>query len=646
MAKEKAEKFYLSTSITYASGEPHIGNTYEAVFVDSIARYKRLRGCDVHFLTGTDEHGQKIQRKAEESGVTPQQFVDGVTAKLRGIWDLMNVEYDDFIRTTEPRHKEVVQKIFKKLYEKGDIYKDAYEGWYCVPDESFFTDTQAGENHICPDCGRPVERASEEAYFFRLSKYQQPLLDHINSNPDFIAPESRKNEMLGFIKQGLQDFCVSRTSFTWGVPVDFAPGHVVYVWVDALSNYITALGYDPEGKSGELFEKYWPCDAHIIGKDILRFHTLYWPAMLLGLGLPLPRQVFAHPWFLMGQDKMSKSRGNTLYATELANDYGVDAVRYYLLREMPYAQDGTITRELIVTRCNADLANDIGNLASRTTAMAVKYFSGNVPSGVTADERSLELLALCAASCGKYAAAMDKLNTSAAIAAVMDFVSAANGYIDKTEPWKLGKDPSSSALLGEVLRTLCEVLRRASVMLWPVMPVAMQKLRMQLGLAEKPVWDEPSPESFTVFKGENLFPRMELPVQEEAEPVPAVPAPAPVKDKHETPEPPSEIAIDDFMKVELCVAKVLECVPVEKSDKLLKLTLDAGEAEPRTVASGIALWYKPEELVGKSVCLVKNLKPAKLRGVVSRGMILAADCGDRAVVVFAPEGLEPGAKIR
>lgn len=507
-------KFYITTAIPYASAKPHIGNTYEAVFTDAIARYHKLRGDETYMLTGMDEHGQKIQRMAEKEKISPQELVDGITGALRANWDLCDVEYDDFIRTTEPRHKAIVQKIFRKLYDQGDIYKGSYEGWYCVPDEAFYTETQIGESHVCPDCGRPVEKASEEAYFFRLSHYGDRLAEHIKKHPEFIMPDNRRNEMVeGFIKSGLSDFCVSRTSFSWGIPVDFDPGHVMYVWVDALSNYITALGYDPDGNSGEIFQKFWPCDVHIIGKDILRFHTLYWPAMLMALGVPLPRQIFAHPWFLMGQDKMSKSLGNVIYAEELCEKYGTDAVRYYLLREMPYTQDGNITRELFIARVNADLANNLGNLLSRTAAMGEKYFGGTLRRAncAAADEYTAELDSLWLDVKEKYAAAMDILHTQAAISEIFRLLDRANLYIDQTMPWVLAKDDAKKPELCRVLYALCQALQRASLLLFPIMPRAAGAMRFQLGLSDSPSWEEQPPEEYTVKKGSNLFPRIEMP---------------------------------------------------------------------------------------------------------------------------------------
>jgi methionyl-tRNA synthetase len=504
-------KFYITTAIPYASKTPHIGNTHDALLTDAVARYHKQRGKDVYFLTGTDEHGIKVEREAEKAGVPPQQYVDNVAGEIREIWDLCMVEYDDFIRTSEDRHKNIVKKMFKKLHEQGDIYKSAYEGWYCVPDEAYYTDSQVQKTekgHFCPDCGRPVEWLKEEAYFFRLSAYADKLAAHIEANPDFIQPESRRNEMVnGYIKPGLQDFCVSRTSFKWGVPVDFDSGHVMYVWVDALSNYITALGYDPDGNHDELFNKYWPCDIHFIGKDVLRFHTLYWPGMLLALGVPLPRAVYAHPWWMMGGGKLSKTDGNVLYAADLVEKYGIDCVRYYCLREMPVSRDGNITRELLVSRCNTDLANDLGNLASRSITMAEKYYLGAVsPETIPQNE----VLTLCAESKERYAEAMEKLSLQTALTEAMAPVVRANRFIDETMPWVLAKDEAKAEELRGVLYTLLETLRSASVLLYPAMPLAMGKLRVQLGLPEVPVWDEVSPEGFNVKRGENLFPRIEM----------------------------------------------------------------------------------------------------------------------------------------
>ncbi|MCL2081995.1 MAG: methionine--tRNA ligase [Oscillospiraceae bacterium] len=506
-------KYYITTAIPYASAKPHIGNTFEAVFTDAIARYRKLRGDDVFMLTGMDEHGQKIQRMAHELGITPQELVDENTRLLRANWDLCHVEYDDFIRTTDPRHKEIVKKIFKKLHDQGDIYKGSYEGWYCLPEEKFFTDSQITDSQVCPECGRGVEKASEEAYFFRLSKYSDRLARHIEQNPEFIMPDSRRNEMVNnFIKMGLQDFCVSRTSFSWGIEIDFDPAHVMYVWVDALSNYITALGYDPDGNHGRLFKRYWPCDVHVIGKDILRFHTLYWPALLMALDIPLPKQIFAHPWFLMGQDKMSKSMGNVIYAEELCSKYGTDAVRHYLLREMPYAQDGSITREQFILRCNADLSNNLGNLLSRTVTMGEKYFAGTLALSSCAgpDEYTHELDNLATEVKENYAKSMDVLSVANAMQEIFKLLDRANLYIDQTMPWALAKDEGKKAELCLVLHNLCKALQQASVLLYPIMPVAVKLLRQQLGLPETPGWKESLPDGYSVKRGPVLFPRIKL----------------------------------------------------------------------------------------------------------------------------------------
>ncbi len=611
-------KYYLTTSITYASRVPHIGNTYEAVLTDCLARHKRAQGFDVYYLTGTDEHGQKIEEQAKKDGLTPQAHVDKIAGELRRIWDFMDVSYDGFIRTTDPAHEKIVQKIFKKLYEQGDIYKSAYEGLYCVACEAFYTETQA-EGHRCPDCGAEVSPAREEAYFLKLSRYADRLMRHIEAHPDFILPESRRNEMINnFLKPGLQDLCVSRTSFSWGVPVDFDPGHVVYVWIDALSNYITALGYDPDGVSGPLYQKYWPADVHVIGKDIVRFHAIYWPIILMALDIPLPTTILGHPWLLSGDDKMSKSKGNVVYARDLVDEFGVDAVRYYLLREMPYNADGTLTRDQFVARVNSDLANDLGNLLSRTTAMCEKYFAGALSDAVEAAPLDAEVLALIEQTEARYHAALDAFQTANALAEAWKLVARANKYIDETMPWALAKDEANRPRLAAVLKTLVTVLRALVPLIEPAMPRAASKMRAQI-------------EGEVILKGENLFPRIEA----EAKAAPVV---------EKTPAIP-EITIDDFARLDLRVARVLSCEPVAGSDKLLCLQVDAGE--PRQVVSGIARFYKPEALVGRSVILVKNLKSVKLRGVMSQGMILCAENNDDEVsVLFAPEGMKPGAKVR
>lgn len=645
-----AEKFYITTAIAYTSQKPHIGNTYEAVLTDAIARYHRLKGDDTYFLTGTDEHGQKIEDCAKAAGITPQAYVDNIAGQIRSIWDLMNTSYDQFIRTTNKEHERVVQKIFKKLYEQGDIYKGRYEGWYCKPCESFFTETQVVDGK-CPDCGRPVERTSEEAYFFRMSKYQDRLMQYIEEHPDFIQPESRKREMVNnFLKPGLQDLCVSRTSFKWGVPVDFDEKHVVYVWIDALSNYITALGYDPDGSS-EQFKKYWPADVHIIGKDILRFHTIYWPIMLMALDLPLPKKVFGHPWMLFGKDKMSKSRGNVIYADDLANQFGVDAVRYYMISEMPYAQDGAITYETVIARYNADLANTLGNLVNRTVSMCHKYFGGTLEKKAPAEAVDQELAAFCLDTVEKYQKLMDDLHLADAVDCVMNLARRANKYIDETMPWALAKDEANRGRLMTVMFCLTEAIRQIAVLLQPFMPDTAAKIFSQIGSSLT------SLESLSAF-GENditavgtaeaLFARIdekkkleELHAFAEAQ----VKAAGKKEAAEKKAEKSAQISIDDFAKVSLRVAKIKACEKVPKSDKLYKLLLDDGEGE-RQIVSGIAKWYAEEELVGKKVIVVANLKPAKLRGVESNGMLLAADAADgSAKVLFVDDSVECGAAI-
>ena len=632
------DKFYITTAIAYTSRKPHIGNTYEVVLTDAIARYKRKRGYDVFFLTGTDEHGQKIQQEAEKSGVTPQQYVDGVAGEIREIWDLMNSSYDKFIRTTDDYHVKTVQKIFKKFYDQGDIYKSEYEGHYCVPCESFFTETQLVDGK-CPDCGREVQKAKEESYFFKMSKYQDALMKHIEENPDFIQPESRKNEMVNnFLKPGLQDLCVSRTSFTWGIPVEFDPGHVVYVWIDALSNYITALGYDPED-SCELYNKYWPADVHIIGKDILRFHTIYWPIMLMALGQPLPKKVFGHPWLLSGEDKMSKSKGNVIYADNLVKHFGVDAVRHYLLSEMPYANDGTITYENIIARYNSELANTLGNLLNRTVSMSNKYFDGVVNKPAERNELDNELATKAEETVSAVEKAMDEYKVSDAVGAIFSLARRCNKYIDETAPWVLAKDEASKDRLNDVLYNLIEGLRFIAVMLEPIMPETNKNIMKQLNSNQND-WD--SINVFGTGKGgkvgeaKALFARINE--EEKLEEIKAELEP-PKMDLKLKPE----ISIDDFAKIDLRVAKVIEAEKVEKADKLLKLTLDLG-GNLRTVVSGIAQGYAPETIIGKSVVVIANLKPAKIRGIESNGMLLAG-MGEKAPVLCVLDSEIPSGTV-
>lgn len=642
-------KFYITTAIAYTSRKPHIGNSYEIVLTDAIARYKRLQGYDVFMLTGTDEHGQKIEEYANASGVTPKQYVDKVAGEIKSICDLLGTSYDKFIRTTDDYHEKVVQKIFKKLYEQDDIYKGHYEGMYCTPCESFWTESQLVDGK-CPDCGREVKPAKEEAYFLRLSKYQKQLEEFIEKNENFIYPESRKKEMLNnFIKPGLQDLCVSRTSFKWGVPVDFDDKHVVYVWIDALSNYITAIGYDPDGSS-EQYKKYWPADVHIIGKDIVRFHTIYWPIMLMALGEPLPKQVFGHPWLLFGEDKMSKSRGNVIYADDLVELLGVDAVRYYLLSEMPYTSDGSITYETIIERYNSDLANTFGNLVNRTIAMQNKYFDGVICEPTDTDTVDEELKQFALDTVNKVEKCFETYRVADAIEAVLNLAKRSNKYIDETMPWALAKDESKKARLGTVLYNLLEAIRYIAVLLSPFMPETTEKIFTQMNCDVK---DYDSLESFgsikagtIVGKAEALFARIDsekmladIAAKQEAA------AKSEEKAKPEI-EGLAEIAFDDFAKVELRVAEIISCEPVKKSKKLLKIMVNDGTSEPRQIVSGISQWYKPEDLVGKSVVIVANLKPAKLCGEMSNGMLLAGDVSEDDVKVLFVDGMPAGTKIR
>ena len=626
------EKFYITTAIAYASRKPHIGNTYEVIMTDAIARYKRMMGYDVFFLTGTDEHGQKIEDLAKEAGIAPQEYVDGVAATIKEIWDMVGSSYDHFIRTTDDYHEKVVQHIFKKLYDQGDIYKSEYEGWYCVPCESFFTDTQIVDGK-CPDCGREVKRTKEEAYFFRMSAYQDRLMKHIEENPGFIEPESRKKEMVNnFLKAGLQDLCVSRTSFKWGVPVTFDDKHVIYVWIDALSNYITALGYDVDEK-GELYSKYWPADVHIIGKDILRFHTIYWPIILMALGEPLPKKVFGHPWLLFGTDKMSKSKGNTIYADDLVKRFGVDGTRHYVLSEMPYNSDGSITYENLIARYNADLANNLGNLVNRTIAMTKKYFDGIVPARGEVTELDRELIAAIEEGKAQMCRNMDEYRIADAVDAVFTALRRANKYIDETTPWVLAKNESDKPRLGSVMYNLLESIRVCANLLSPFIPETSEKILTQLNTECKSLEYGNLEEGKAVGEAQMLFARIdEAKMLAEIEEELKANEPAPV----EKPEGLAIIGFEDFQKVELRTAQVVEAEPIPKAKKLLKLQLDLGY-EKRQVVSGIAKFYKPEDLIGKKVVMVANLKPAKLCGVESNGMILASGEETIRVVFLDPE---------
>lgn len=642
-------KYYITTAIAYTSGKPHIGNTYEIVLADSIARFKRLVGYDVFFQTGTDEHGQKIEIKAAEAGVEPQVFVDDVAGEIKRIWDIMNTSYDKFIRTTDPKHKEIVQKIFKKLYDQGDIYKDEYEGWYCTPDESFYTEGQLVEGK-CPDCGREVYKTKEEAYFFKLSKYSERLMKHIEDNPHFIQPESRKNEMINnFLKPGLQDLCVSRTSFKWGIPVTFDEGHVIYVWIDALSNYITGLGYDTEGNNDELFNKYWPADVHLIGKDILRFHTLYWPIMLMALNVELPKQVFGHPWLLVGDGKMSKSRGNVIYADFLVEHFGVDAVRYFVLHEMPFANDGTITYELMIERINSELANILGNLVNRTITMVNKYFDGEILEPKEPEDIDKELIEMALKTPINIVAKMDDLKVADSIDEIFKLLRRSNKYIDETQPWILGKDEDKKDRLATVLYNLLESIRFAAVMLEPYLPETSQKIFAQIN-SNTNSWD-----SLKEFNGikpgdyvnqpEILFSRIDVKKKlteingEKEEPLETKKEQT-SKDKAQK----EEITIDDFEKLDLRVAEVISCEKHPDADKLLIIKLKLGD-EIRQVVSGIAKWYQPDNLVGKKVVMVYNLAPVVLRGIESQGMILAASKGKKLSIVSTLEDIKDGAII-
>ena len=632
---EDKPKYYITTAIAYTSGKPHIGNTYEIVLADAIARYKRSQGYDVFFQTGTDEHGQKIELKAEEAGVTPKEFVDNVSGEIKRIWDLMNTSYDKFIRTTDDYHEKEVQKIFKKLYDQGDIYKGHYEGMYCTPCESFFTESQLVDGK-CPDCGRPVQPAKEEAYFFKMSKYADRLIEYINTHPEFIQPVARKNEMMNnFLLPGLQDLCVSRTSFKWGIPVDFDPKHVVYVWLDALTNYITGIGYHCDGESDEMFNKNWPADLHLIGKDIIRFHTIYWPIFLMALGLPLPKQVFGHPWLLQGDGKMSKSKGNVLYADELVDFFGVDAVRYFVLHEMPFENDGVISWELMVERLNSDLANTLGNLVNRTISMTNKYFGGTVTDKGVAEEVDADLKAVTENTPKAVEAKMNELRVADAITEIFNLFKRCNKYIDETMPWALAKDESKKDRLETVLWNLIQSISEGAKLLESFMPETAEKILAQLGgghVVEKPeILFQRLDLEEVMKKVEELHPKVEEEKKEEEEGIDI--------------EAKPEITFEDFEKMQFQVGEIISCEAVKKSKKLLCSQVKIG-SQVKQIVSGIKAHYTPEEMVGKKVMVLVNLKPAKLAGVLSEGMLLCAEDADGNLALMTPEKKMPaGAEI-
>ena len=657
MCKNCKKPYYISTAIAYTSGKPHIGNTYEIVLADAIARYKREQGYDVYFQTGTDEHGQKIELKAQDAGVTPKEFVDNVAGEIKNIWDLMNTSYDKFIRTTDEYHEKQVQKIFKKLYEKGDIYKGHYEGLYCTPCESFWTPSQVVDGK-CPDCGRPVQPAKEEAYFFRMSKYAQKLIDHINSHPEFIQPVSRKNEMMNnFLLPGLQDLCVSRTSFKWGIPVDFDPKHVTYVWLDALTNYITGIGYDCDGNHDEKFNKFWPADLHLIGKDIIRFHTIYWPIFLMALDLPLPKQVFGHPWLLQGDGKMSKSKGNVLYADTLVDFFGVDAVRYFVLHEMPFENDGVISWELMVERMNSDLANILGNLVNRTVSMTNKYFGGVVENKNVCEDVDDDLKAAVLEAVKKADEKMEKLRVADAITEIFNIFRRSNKYIDETTPWTLAKDEEKKDRLATVLYNLTEAITIGASLLSSFMPETSEKILAQFNTEKRTL---EAMDQFGLYpngnkvteKPEILFARMDVKeVQEKVEAMKAEEAKAAGEEENVQEESvvdvekKPEITYDDFAKLQFQIGQIVKCEEVPKSKKLLCSQVKIG-SETRQIISGIKAWYKPDQMVGKKVMVVTNLKPAKLAGMLSEGMILCAEDDEGNLALMTPEkDIKPGSEV-
>ena len=657
MCKNCKKPYYISTAIAYTSGKPHIGNTYEIVLADAIARYKREQGYDVYFQTGTDEHGQKIELKAQDAGVTPKEFVDNVAGEIKNIWELMNTSYDKFIRTTDEYHEKQVQKIFKKLYEKGDIYKGHYEGLYCTPCESFWTPSQVVDGK-CPDCGRPVQPAKEEAYFFRMSKYAQKLIDHINSHPEFIQPVSRKNEMMNnFLLPGLQDLCVSRTSFKWGIPVDFDPKHVTYVWLDALTNYITGIGYDCDGNHDEKFNKFWPADLHLIGKDIIRFHTIYWPIFLMALDLPLPKQVFGHPWLLQGDGKMSKSKGNVLYADTLVDFFGVDAVRYFVLHEMPFENDGVISWELMVERMNSDLANILGNLVNRTVSMTNKYFGGVVENKNVCEDVDADLKAAVLEAVKKADEKMEKLRVADAITEIFNIFRRSNKYIDETTPWTLAKDEEKKDRLATVLYNLTEAITIGASLLSSFMPETSEKILAQLNTEKRTL---EAMDQFGLYpngnkvteKPEILFARMDVKeVLEKVEAMKAEEAKAAGEEENVQEESvvdvekKPEITYDDFAKLQFQIGQIVKCEEVPKSKKLLCSQVKIG-SETRQIVSGIKAWYKPDQMVGKKVMVVTNLKPAKLAGMLSEGMILCAEDDEGNLALMVPEkDIKPGSEV-